>query len=673
MSWISRYLYIATKHTSFNRLRMKFTKFTRWASKLLPAAVLGAFIIGGAAMSANAGSPAFNNLRDERGNLLDYPTLQVAKNIPDAAWGTSTNASVPERVNMLVWVHQYVVGEVAHNTRAKVVLPSTAGSNHIATGSVWADNAAQISSQVAINVGQNSRVSYVAGSAKLMKNVGGQMTVVNWAPGTNGDDIVSANGVNLGDLEGCWQYAQAVFLQVDIEGGTPAINTNKKVAISGGLFTDNVEAQPGDAAEYRILFENTGNGTGHDPKIVDVLDKNHKYIANSSFARIKFENNDYDQPIPDSAIRIENQADGTQKLTYSFVDMPAQPDKGFYLHFRVRLAGQAEFPVGTTVIKNTATASFTEVSKQTNETTITVVRQEEPVVSFSLVKEVANVTIGDNTWKDELSGSAGPGDTVAFRLGMTNTGNTAAQNVTLKDILPAGMTFVEGTGRLYNKNTSSEGIAVPGNALVNNGYVFNNVQPGTANAQIFVFHAKLTDVCSGLQTLVNKGQVIWEGQVRAEDSARVIYTCNRGLIMQKDVQVPGSSEWKDNGGIVTEGVVLRYRITVTNNGNVTINNPIVRDALPSNVTYIRNSLRVDGEVMSADVQNDFFKANNTRPLTNFTPGMTKVITFEVKVNDCPDLGDTHLINTAFIKADGFAEKSDTATVTVRVNRPTLTF
>jgi uncharacterized repeat protein (TIGR01451 family) len=649
-----------------------FSSLKKWASRLLPAAVLGLFIAGGA-LTAGASGPVFNGIHTPNG---DYPTLQVAK-AGDTTWSTSRDANIGDTLYLYVWVHNS--GDAtANNVHAKVTLPTDTATTFSPSATLTADNAASLTGNVTINIGQESRLSFVPDSAQLQKSQMGSdgrfhMVDVSWPTGVNGNDVVGPNGVALGNIDPCWQYAQAIRLQVRVEGTQAGINTNKKVGIAGGApFSDAVNAQPGDAAEYRIFFENTGTGTGHEPQIEDTLDAHHKYIPGTSFARVKQNNNDYDQPIPDSNIRIENLADGRQRLTYQFTDMAPRPDTAFYLLFQVRLANADAFPVGTTVIPNVATASFAGgISQTTNQTTITVVKAETPVVTFTLVKQVANVTIGDNTWKDELNGSAGPGDTVAFKLTMTNTGNTTADQVTLKDILPTGMTFVDGTGRLYNRNTGNDGTPISGNDIVNNGYVFAHVEAGTPNQQIFIFHAKLTNDCSGQQTLTNIGRVFWQGNKMAEDTARVIYACERGLIIQKDVQVPGSSNWVDNGGVVAESVVLKYRIIVTNNGNTVVNNPVLRDTLPSDVTYINNSLRIDGEVMSGAVQNGFF--NQGALLTNFTPGMSKTITFEVRVADCPTLGDHQLVNTAFVKADGVAEKSDTATVTLRVNRPDLTF
>lgn len=637
-------------------------RVTRWASKLLPAAVLGFFIAGGV-MTATANGPEFNVLQD------DFPTLMVAK--PGQTWGTTTNAAIGDTVWLQVWAHNGVVDTTALDARAKVILPGE-GTNHIAKGQVWASNAALKEGTAAINVGSQSVLSYVPGSAQLLKNVNNQMTVVSWPQGVNGDDVMSANGVKIGNINGCWQYAEAVRIQVKVNGVTPQITTNKRVAKAGDPFVTDTTAQPADSAEYQIYVENTGNGVVRAPKVVDILDAHTKYIPNTSFVRVKQNGNDYDQPIPDSNIVKENLADGRTKLTYYFVDQQPGAQNAFYLHFMVRLEPKDAFAIGTTVIPNVSDACGSNIQcVTTNQTTITVVRQNDQVISFSLVKDVRNFTNGDVTWKDQLVGSAATNDEVEYRLTVTNTGNTSAANVTLKDILPSGVVFVPGHTYLYNKDTGTNGQLISGDAITNGGYVFSSIENGTQNQQVIIFRAKVTAnvTCPNTATKINKGQVIYLNAVKVEDTATFILGC-KGLLIQKDVK-DHSGNWVDNGGIFAESEVVTYRIIVTNNGATTVNNPVLRDVLPGNVTYVNGSLAIDGEFQNSTIQNAFFNQGMT--LTNFTAGMSKTITFKVKIADCPNLGDTLLTNVAKIYADGVTEKQDTAVITVRVTRPGLTW
>jgi hypothetical protein len=82
-------------------------------------------------------------------------------------------------------------------------------------------------------------------------------------------------------------------------------------------------------------------------------------------------------------------------------------------------------------------------------------------------------------------------------------------------------------------------------------------------------------------------------------------------------------------------------------------------------------LAIDGAFQSATVQEKFFTEGIV--LTDLAPGLGKVITFQVKVNECPPLGDIVITNTAYVQAEGLAQISDTARATVRVRKPILSF
>lgn len=631
---------------------------------------LASLVLAGAAIfsgvfTANAvATPVFN------GNSSDYPTLQVAR--PGQNWGTSTSANPGDIINLLVWDHNSAENTVAQNVKIKIALPSGVANTHSVSATLSANNAASVTGTIAVNASAETKLTYINNSAVFYRNVNGTMQQVGWPSTVTDPNAVVGAGIYLGDQIGCWQYSQAVLIQARVEGVSPAISTNKKVELAGGseTFGNTAVAQPGDAVNFKIYLENTGAGTGVNPRITDTLDSHLTYIPDSSYMIIKRNNQDYQVPLLDELINFNGQT-----ITWAFENMAGTPDAALYLIFQARVAPAASFPVGTTVLENQATSSFDGVTAATNEVTISVTRNPDPVVNFSLRKEVTNLTLGDSKWYDEQYASASPGDELAYRLILTNTGNIPGNNVTLKDILPAGISF-NGDVKLYNSQYPN-GLVIPGNDIVNNGYVFAQVVNGTANAQTIVFRAKVTQDCSGNNTLTNWGLVIYDSTEKARDGATVTFTCTRGLIITKDILDPQDNQYKDvMTGFARESQVLSYRINVQNNGNAIVRLPKLRDILPAQVTYVYNSLAIDGEFMSAAIQSAFI-ASATDPnsgviLTDLNPGMGKVITFQVKINDCPPLGDQILTNTAMVGATGVAEISDTAKATLRVQVPVFT-
>jgi uncharacterized repeat protein (TIGR01451 family) len=101
--------------------------------------------------------------------------------------------------------------------------------------------------------------------------------------------------------------------------------------------------------------------------------------------------------------------------------------------------------------------------------------------------------LGQTAWVKDMT--AKPGDTIEYRLKITNTGKSDLTNITVGDRLPPYLTYVPGTTRLYNKLTPAEGT------LLNDGIVpgalrLNATYQPTAVAYI-VFQAKVsTDIAN---------------------------------------------------------------------------------------------------------------------------------------------------------------------------------
>jgi uncharacterized repeat protein (TIGR01451 family) len=72
--------------------------------------------------------------------------------------------------------------------------------------------------------------------------------------------------------------------------------------------------------------------------------------------------------------------------------------------------------------------------------------------NFTFTKKVAKA---DTTDPYAENVTVKPGDKVEYQLGYTNTGDTQQSNVVVKDTLPAGMTYVAGSTKLYNANNPS--------------------------------------------------------------------------------------------------------------------------------------------------------------------------------------------------------------------------
>jgi len=153
-----------------------------------------------------------------------------------------------------------------------------------------------------------------------------------------------------------------------------------------------------------------------------------------------------------------------------------------------------------------------------------VVAQFEETVAIGLNKEVSvhnaanfDTDESNDTWSETVS--AKPGDVVDYKITYANKGTTNQLNVTIRDILPEGMSYVSGTTYVANaktagkleKWTGGDTITTNGiNASINDAG-FAPVTGEGKRSYIVVFSAKvnsnITLECEKVNTLTNTARV----------------------------------------------------------------------------------------------------------------------------------------------------------------------
>lgn len=137
--------------------------------------------------------------------------------------------------------------------------------------------------------------------------------------------------------------------------------------------------------------------------------------------------------------------------------------------------------------------------------------------NFTLTKEVSKH--GANKWTDNYT--AKPGEVVDFLLEYKNTGAAQQDNVTFRDTLPKGLSYVAKSGTWSNARNQNVKFTTDANLTNGTGINVGSYLTG-ANAYI-IFSAKVADVDAlkcGTNTLVNKGKVNTNGYA-VEDTATV--------------------------------------------------------------------------------------------------------------------------------------------------------
>jgi uncharacterized repeat protein (TIGR01451 family)/LPXTG-motif cell wall-anchored protein len=185
--------------------------------------------------------------------------------------------------------------------------------------------------------------------------------------------------------------------------------------------------------------------------------------------------------------------------------------------------------------------------------------------TFEMNKQVRKA--GESTWKESVATK--PGDTVEYQISYKNTGETRQNNVTVKDTLPAGLTYVNGSTYLKN-GTNPNGLKVSDNLTTSTGI---NIGDYNAQAAAYIkFSAKVnandTLPKCGPNTLTNKATVIVDGGAK-EDTADVT--------VPKECQPTPQPEYKCDSLTVTK--ISRTQFSFDTKYTV-------KDAVYKSTTYI---------------------------------------------------------------------------------------
>ncbi|ULL19837.1 DUF11 domain-containing protein [Paenibacillus sp. H1-7] len=248
-------------------------------------------------------------------------------------------------------------------------------------------------------------------------------------------------------------------------------------------------------------------------------------------------------------------------------------------------------------LRNRASASFTSGSfsgTSLSETIVTPVYQ--PVISLVKSASTSNATVGD---------------TYNYVVQISNTGNYPAA-VTLTDNIPDGAVFVDNSVIIDNN-------PIPDVSPVT-GIPVGSVAAGTTVTVTFVctIHSlpatqKLVNTASASYSYVLPDSRPFSGS--AASNTVTIPVSPPNVSVKKTASAPN----------VVTGDTLTYTSVVSNNGIANVNNIILSDVLPENVSFITGSVLVNGSPRPS--------ANPSTgiPIGTLAPSTAATVTFEVKI------------------------------------------
>ncbi|MCO4220530.1 DUF11 domain-containing protein, partial [Bacillus sp. 10017] len=313
---------------------------------------------------------------------------------------------------------------------------------------------------------------------------------------------------------------------------------------------DKTFATIGDTISYTITLSNPGNVTSQNIIFTDILPDGTTFISGT----------------------LTNDS-GTQQI--------GNPANGIQI-------GNIN-PNGTAVITlNVLVTNIPSINPISNSSSVQfshVVDPSQPSVSQMNVSNAVSTTINSailTTQKSADKSIVSVGDTITYTTTITNTGNTAATNITFTSAIPASITFIPNS---FTINGVQQSGAQP--AL---GVTIPNIAPGetvTVTFQVNVISVPPSNSIMGNDTILYSYTVDPNGTPITTSISTNIVTnpvLDAMITMVKSVDQT----------LVTLGDTITYTTILTNSGNTNATNITFTDLIPDGTTFITDSVTIDG-------------------------------------------------------------------------------
>ncbi|WP_346888467.1 hypothetical protein [Clostridium sp. UBA1056] len=302
------------------------------------------------------------------------------------------------------------------------------------------------------------------------------------------------------------------------------------------------------------------------------------------------------------------------------------------------------------IISNTASISYNPAGPQppinkTPSPAIITVNHPSKNPDFIAVKEVRTNESGNYV----ASTTANQGDTVNYRITITNTGNVAFNN---------GGTLTE----ILNDNLAVEANSVfVGNTIVPViGNNLNNMTlpPLNIGSSITVkFSAKVLSNGIGILNEATPITYNYTGQISPTTKSSTIAKVNADLLgMTKTVCSKSASL----------GTILTYTVVLTNNSLQPLNNIVLNDLLDSNLTLIPGSIYVNGVLKPIEITLNNLSLPSL-PVT--TPKSSNTVTFSAKVTGVGTVATNQTTATYLVGAEHETRTAASNVVTTTISAP----
>ncbi|MEI8143159.1 MAG: LPXTG cell wall anchor domain-containing protein [Candidatus Berkelbacteria bacterium] len=439
-----------------------------------------------------ADAPRFNYLAG------DYKMLQGANRTQnDADYSASPTGKLGDTFAGMIYYHNGVENTTAHNVRVKVSMPSVSTNGKFTISSaIMSDDAGTVTDDMIVNLSDgNGAVEFIPGSVKWMPNAKQNNNAVSpFVNGQTGNELVG-NGLNIGNVQGCWDYAGFITFLFKTSGSSSLSieKSVRNVSENQSNFVKQVNANNGEEVEFKVVVSNPGTAAISTVNIKDVMPAGLMVKGGTLLGQSADESKFFGSGIVIPSIAASG------SLTYLYRAIVASNENKTYI--------------------NTAYASNAAHSVSD---TATVIVKHDDVVSMKIDKLVRNVTLSENEFVDQNSALAG--DTLEYQITISNDGNTTLDGVLLKDILPVNVNYLYGTTIVTRAGVDQ----TYNDALIGDGLTFSNFTVG--ECIIVRFRAVTVKSIAAGEILTNTATVQANGLVLSDIAKTVI----KGVIVPEN-------------------------------------------------------------------------------------------------------------------------------------------
>ncbi|GMR65363.1 hypothetical protein BAC7755_20330 [Bacillus sp. MN7755] len=209
------------------------------------------------------------------------------------------------------------------------------------------------------------------------------------------------------------------------------------------------------------------------------------------------------------------------------------------------------------------------------------------------------------------------GNTITFTLNLPNTGNVAATDVAVIDILDSNLTFVP-------NSFTVNGQTIP-NADLSTGVNIGSINGGTA--AIVTFQATVT-ILPINNPISNSALTTYRYIVDPDQPPITISNQSNTTTTQINSAIL-TAQKSTNVSTVDIGQDIVYSVTITNSGNVSATNVIFTDVIPAGTSFESNSFTLNGTIIeNANIITGV-------PIGDIAPNESAIVEFHITSNEIP--------------------------------------